>query len=71
MSPIKMPVLIFAAQFFGKKKKQQMVCPCHHGKFDVATGNPTAGPPRRPLPAIEVKVEKGAVYAVKVKRYEV
>ena len=48
-----------------------MLCPCHHGKFDVATGDPTAGPPRRPLPAIEVKVEKGAVYAVKVKRYEV
>ena len=55
---------------FWEKEEGEMLCPCHHGKFDVATGNPTAGPPRRPLPDIEVKVEKGAVYAVKVKRYE-
>jgi arsenite oxidase small subunit len=56
---------------FWEKEEQQMICPCHHGKFDVETGDPTAGPPRRPLPAIEVKVKKDAVYAVKVKRYEV
>lgn len=55
---------------FWEKEKQEMICPCHHGKFDVETGAPTAGPPRRPLPEIQVKVEKGAVYAVKVKRYE-
>ena len=47
-----------------------MVCPCHHGKFNVETGAPIAGPPRRPLPEIVVKVENGAVYAVRVKRYE-
>lgn len=52
------------------KAEGEMICPCHHGKFDVKTGEPTAGPPRRPLPEIIVKVEKGAVYAVKVKRYE-
>lgn len=55
---------------FWVKEEQEMICPCHHGKFDVETGAPTAGPPRRPLPEIQVKVEKGAVYAVKVKRYE-
>ncbi|NMD71987.1 Rieske (2Fe-2S) protein [Bacillus sp. DNRA2] len=55
---------------FWVKEEGEMVCPCHHGKFDVNTGSPTAGPPRRPLPEILVKVEKGAVYAVKVKRYE-
>ena len=55
---------------FWVKEEGKMVCPCHHGKFDVNTGAPTAGPPRRPLPEIQVKVEKGAVYAVKVKRYE-
>ncbi len=55
---------------FWVKEESEMVCPCHHGKFDVQTGAPTAGPPRRPLPEIQVKVEKGAVYAVKVKRYE-
>ena len=55
---------------FWVKEKQEMICPCHHGKFDVETGAPTAGPPRRPLPEIQVTVEKGAVYAVRVKRYE-
>lgn len=55
---------------FWVKKEGEMICPCHHGKFDVETGSPIAGPPRRPLPEIQIKVEKGAVYAVKVKRYE-
>lgn len=55
---------------FWVKEEGEMICPCHHGKFDVETGAPTAGPPRRPLPEIQVKVDKGAVYAVKVKRYE-
>jgi arsenite oxidase small subunit len=55
---------------FWVKEEGEMICPCHHGKFDVETGSPIAGPPRRPLPEIQIKVEKGAVYAVKVKRYE-
>lgn len=55
---------------FWVKESTEMLCPCHHGKFDVETGAPVAGPPRRPLPTIEVKVENGAVYAVRVKRYE-
>ena len=55
---------------FWVKEQGEMVCPCHHGKFDVETGAPVAGPPRCPLPEIQVKVEKGAIYAVKVKRYE-
>ncbi len=25
-------------------------CPCHNGFFDLPTGRPIAGPPRRPLP---------------------
>lgn len=56
---------------FWEKETQEMICPCHVGKFDVESGSPVAGPPRRPLPTIEVKVEDGAVYAVGVKRYEV
>lgn len=55
---------------FWKKEQGEMICPCHHGKFDVNTGAPTAGPPRRPLPGIQVKVENGTIYAVRVKRYE-
>lgn len=55
---------------FWDKNESEMVCPCHHGKFNVKTGEPIAGPPRRPLPEIQVKVENGAIYAVRVKRYE-
>jgi nitrite reductase/ring-hydroxylating ferredoxin subunit len=39
-------------------------CPCHAGYFDMRTGQPTSGPPRRPLPRITVEVRGGIVYAV-------
>lgn len=38
-------------------------CPCHRGYFDVQTGRPLAGPPRRSLPRITLKVQGGTVYA--------
>lgn len=31
-------------------------CPCHHGVFDLRTGQPQAGPPRAELPAVQVKI---------------
>lgn len=42
----------------------QLVCPCHHGLFDVRTGAVLGGPPRRPLPRIELKVAGGVIYAL-------
>lgn len=44
----------------------QIHCPCHAGYFDLATGRPLAGPPRRPLPLVMLEVRGGAVYAVGV-----
>ncbi|MBL8761883.1 MAG: Rieske (2Fe-2S) protein [Planctomycetes bacterium] len=41
-------------------------CPCHHGSFDLATGRPLAGPPRRPLSRIVLEVRDGNVYATSV-----
>lgn len=41
-------------------------CPCHSGYFDMQTGRPLAGPPRRPLPRIELEIEGERVYAVGV-----
>lgn len=41
-------------------------CPCHHGSFDLATGRPLAGPPRRPLSRIVLEVRDGKVYATGV-----
>lgn len=41
-------------------------CPCHEGAFDLATGRPLAGPPRRPLPLVKLEIRGGAVYALGV-----
>lgn len=38
-------------------------CPCHNGQFDLATGRPIAGPPRRPLIRISLQIVEGVVYA--------
>ncbi len=41
-------------------------CPCHEGAFDLQSGNPLAGPPRRPLPRINLDIRNGVVYATGV-----
>lgn len=41
-------------------------CPCHNGWFDLNTGQPLEGPPRRALPRILLEVRDGTVYAVGV-----
>ncbi len=55
---------------FWSKEEGRLVCPCHHGFFDVKTGKPTAGPPQRPLPEVMLSKEQGAIFATGVKRYE-
>jgi Rieske Fe-S protein len=45
----------------------KFVCPCHKGYFDMQTGRPLAGPPRRPLPRITLNVaDDGIIYATGV-----
>lgn len=46
--------------------KGQLTCPCHHGVFDLATGRPLAGPPRRPLPRVTLQIRGNDVYATGV-----
>jgi Rieske Fe-S protein len=41
-------------------------CPCHEGRFDIRTGVPTAGPPRRPLTRIVLDLRGREIYAVDV-----
>lgn len=41
-------------------------CPCHEGSFDLATGRPLAGPPRRPLTRINLEIHEGRIYATGV-----
>jgi Rieske Fe-S protein len=41
-------------------------CPCHEGRFDLRSGAPIAGPPRRPLPRVLVEVRGRDIYATGV-----
>ena len=41
-------------------------CPCHAGVFDLHTGQPLAGPPRRPLPRVILEIRHGRIYATGV-----
>ena len=44
----------------------RLACPCHHGSFDLASGDVLAGPPRRPLPRIRMEIRAGVLYATGV-----
>ena len=39
----------------------EIVCPCHHARFDPATGAPTRGPAREPLAALAVVERDGRI----------
>jgi nitrite reductase/ring-hydroxylating ferredoxin subunit len=38
-------------------------CPCHEGFFDLASGRPIAGPPRRPLARVRLEIRGGQIFA--------
>jgi Rieske Fe-S protein len=44
-------------------KRMCLHCPCHNGSFEIATGVPIAGPPRRPLDRIQLEIRDGYLYA--------
>jgi menaquinol-cytochrome c reductase iron-sulfur subunit len=46
-----------------EKDKDRFHCPCHHGLFELKTGQVIYGPPPRPLDRLEVKVQDGILYA--------
>jgi Rieske Fe-S protein len=41
-------------------------CPCHEGLFDLASGRPIAGPPRRPLSLVALDIRDGQIFATGV-----
>lgn len=49
-----------------RPEKGDIHCPCHEGYFDLSTGRPLAGPPRRPLPRITLKTLGEQIYATGV-----
>ena len=38
-------------------------CPCHEGTFDMMTGKPISGPPRRPLSLVTLAIRGEKIYA--------
>lgn len=52
---------------YWKPDENILFCPCHLGKFDPNTGAVISGPPPSPLPAIDIIVKDGDVYALKWK----
>lgn len=50
--------------YFFDDEKKVFHCPCHHGLFDLKSGEVVGGPPPRALDRLEVKVENGDVYVL-------
>jgi nitrite reductase/ring-hydroxylating ferredoxin subunit len=44
-------------------EEHRIFCPCHQGIFDVQTGRPVAGPPRRPLTRVNLEVRGTEIFA--------
>lgn len=53
---------------FYRPESTELVCPCHDGVFEALTGEPIAGPPERPLPAIVLEVRDNIVWATGIER---
>lgn len=47
-----------------RAESEELICPCHDGKFDARTGEPTAGPPQRRLPRLALEERDGQVFAI-------
>jgi Rieske Fe-S protein len=46
--------------------ERSFFCPCHEARFDLRTGEPRSGPPRRPLTRILLDINGRDIYAVGV-----
>jgi Rieske Fe-S protein len=46
-----------------RPRENSFFCPCHEGRFDLRSGAPTAGPPRRPLTRVVLEVRGRDIYA--------
>jgi len=49
-----------------RPEEASFYCPCHEGRFDLRTGAPIAGPPRRPLTRVVLDIRGRDIYAVAV-----
>ncbi|HUG84959.1 MAG TPA: ubiquinol-cytochrome c reductase iron-sulfur subunit [Euzebya sp.] len=51
-------------EVLARPEEGDLYCPCHEGYFDPASGAPTAGPPERPLPGIQLEQRGNTILAV-------
>ncbi len=50
---------------YWKPEENDIFCPCHLGRYNPNTGAVISGPPPSPLPAIDIAIRDGDVYAQK------
>jgi nitrite reductase/ring-hydroxylating ferredoxin subunit len=48
------------------KAENALLCPCHHGVFNIDQGSPVAGPPTRPLPRIKIEQRGNRLFATEL-----
>jgi Rieske Fe-S protein len=47
-----------------ERDRDELLCPCHDGRFSAVSGAVLSGPPPRPLPVIQLEERQDGVYAV-------
>jgi arsenite oxidase small subunit len=47
-----------------KPREDELLCPCHRGRFDVNDGRPLGGPPLRRLPRVWIEQHGDDLFAV-------
>ncbi|ODT79580.1 hypothetical protein ABS71_01015 [bacterium SCN 62-11] len=48
--------------------QKRFFCPCHEGAFDIESGRPIQGPPRRALPSVTLEITDREVFAIGLRR---
>ena len=50
-----------------KVEHEELLCPCHNGRFEASSGEVLAGPPPRPLPVVDLEERPDGVFAVRAR----
>jgi Rieske Fe-S protein len=50
-----------------RAEHEELLCPCHDGRFEPSNGEVLAGPPPRPLPLIDLEERSDGIFAVRAR----
>lgn len=53
-----------SCEVYWAPEENQLICPCHNGRFEPETGEVIQGPPSRRLPRIRLENRNGKIYAL-------